>query len=37
MKKTDDEVQTEQSYSDYRDGQISTALAAQREPYLPLL
>ncbi len=34
--------QTEQPYSDYRDGQISPALAAislaaQREPYLPIL
>lgn len=28
MKKTDDEVRTEQSYSDSRDGQMSTALTA---------
>ncbi len=27
----------EQPYSDYRDGQISPAMAAQREPYLPIL
>ncbi len=27
----------EQPYSDYRDGQISPAMAAQREPYLPVL
>ncbi len=27
----------EQPYSDYRDGQISPALAAQRETYLPVL
>ncbi len=27
----------EQPYSDYRDGQISPAMAAHREPYLPVL
>ncbi len=27
----------EQPYSDYRDRQISPAMAAQREPYLPVL
>ncbi len=33
----DDEVQTEQPYSDYRDRHISPALTAQREPYLPIM
>ncbi len=33
----DRERKTEQPYSDYRDRQISPALAAQREPYLSIL